>query len=265
MKKRNLFLVALFALILSSCFPTSYFQVYKVKPTDKTTLYGNNMIYEDENCKVFYNLWNDGGNIGFRFYNKTDKNIYLNLEESFFILNGMANNYFKNRIYTNSSSTAASSALSSSVNKSLLGLSSVGIASSSGSSISYNEEKTVCIPGKTSKVVAEYSINSALYRDCDLFKYPTKKQINTKFLSISDSPLVFSNRIVYSIGLSYEPIKFENEFYVTEITNYPEDLMIEWKYDEYCGQKSTERTKYFKHISPDMFYIQYNRKGSWIH
>ena len=51
--------------------------------------------------------WDILGNIGFQFFNKTDKNIYLNLEESFFILNGISYNYYRNRVFTNSTSSGA--------------------------------------------------------------------------------------------------------------------------------------------------------------
>ncbi len=60
----------------------------------------NSLIYEDDNCIVSYNLWAERGDIGFRCYNKTNSNIYVNLEESFFILNGIAHDYFKNRVYS---------------------------------------------------------------------------------------------------------------------------------------------------------------------
>jgi hypothetical protein len=32
----------------------------------------NSLAYEDENCKVFYDFWKDGGNVGFLFQNKTE-------------------------------------------------------------------------------------------------------------------------------------------------------------------------------------------------
>ncbi len=80
------------------------------------------------------------------------------------------------------------------------------------------------------------------------------------------SPLVFSNRITYSVGQSDNFIKFENEFYVTEITNYPESKMFEFDYREYCGQKSTASSKFYKNVSADKFYIKY-KKGTdpWKH
>lgn len=72
-----------------------------------------------------------------------------------------------------------------------------------------------------------------------------------------ESPFVFSNRITYRVGESAEPVQFENQFYVSEITNYPEKEIVKEEYDEFCGEKSEERYKFFKIKSPDRFYIMY--------
>lgn len=280
MKTKKILLPVLIAMLLTSCISTSYFQVYKTAPSDKLVVKDNLFVYEDENCKVSYNLWGEGGNIGFQFFNKTDKNIYLNLEESFFILNGVSYNYYKNRVFTSSTSSGATTSRGTTATKSVTGLNyldliqtnrisatnTVGLMTSAGLSVSYNEEKIVCIPSKTSKIISEYRINESLFRDCDLFKYPTKKQIKSKTFSKEQSPLVFSNRIAYTMGQTDNLIKFENEFYVTEISNYPESEMFESEYDEYCGQKSLAMTKFVKNISADKFYIKYSKgQDTWKH
>lgn len=278
--KLNLISTAIIAVLLTSCATTSFYQVYKAVPTDKSIKIDNYLIYEDDNCKISYDFWGEGGNIGFYIYNKTVENIYLDLEQSFFVLNGIAYDYYKNRVYTHSTSSGATSSKATTASKSVTGFNyldlpqtnriqasnSIGVMTSSGFSISYNEEKVICIPSKTSKIISEYNINESLFRDCDLFKYPTKKQIKSKMFSKEQSPLVFSNRIAYSIGQTDNLIKFENEFYVTEISNYPESEMFESKYDEYCGQKSMTMTKYFKNVSADKFYIKYSKgQDIWKH
>ena len=261
-------------MILASCASTSYFQVYKATPLNKTAVKGNELVYEDDNCKINYNLWDNGGNVGFEFYNKTDKNIYINLEESFFILNNVAYNYFRNRVFTSSSSAGASATNSASASKSVTGVNlfdliqtnriaatnSIGLMTSSGFSVSFNEERFVCIPSKTSKIIAEYKINKSIFRDCGLYKYPSRRQIKTLKLTKTESPIVFSNRLTYSLGDkdgSYNRV--ENEFYVSEITNYPENAMYVSKYDEFCGKKNIIPSKYYKDVSADKFYIKYSK------
>lgn len=277
--KLNLLFTALIVVLLTSC-ATSFYQVYKAVPTDNLIKTDNYLIYEDDNCKISYDFWGEGGNIGFYFYNKTNENIYLNLEQSFFVLNGIAYDYFKNRVFTHLKGAGVTSSKVSTASKSVTGInyldliqtnriqasSSVGVMTPSGFSISYNEEKIICIPSKTSKIITEYNINESLYRDCDLFKYPTKRQIKSKSFTKSDSPIIFSNRIGYSVGQSDKLIKFENEFYISEISNYPEKEMIESKYDEYCGLESMIKTEYFKNVSPDKFYIKYGKRNDkWKH
>lgn len=268
-------------LILSSCSVKQYYQVYKTEPSDQLMQEEESLFYEDENCIVYYNLWGEGGNIGFRFYNKTSENLYLNLGESFFVLNGIAYNYYKDRVYTNSKNTGkiTSNAVSSSRSESgfnyldLLQTNKVQIeknaslASSTGFSVAFSEEKIVCIPSNTSKIITEYSINESMYRDCDLFKYPSRKQIKTIQFSKSDSPIVFSNRLAYSIGKSETLVRFENEFYISEITNYPETEIVEKRAEEFCEQISeTIKRKYFINFSPDEFYIKYSKgTDKWKH
>ena len=261
--KTTIFGCMIALLLFSSCVPTQYYQLYKTTASEKIDLKENVMVYEDSNCIISYNLWQEGGNIGFRFFNKTDNNIYLNLEESFFILNGVANNYYKNRVFTNSSGGIISKTTTGYNYFNLFQMNSLAISNtasnvtSSGYSIAYNEEKTICIPSKTSKVVAEYKINESLFRDCDLLKYPSKKQIKPKSFTKSNSPIVFSNRLLYKIGQNEKLIKVENEFFVSEITNLPKSEMFVTKYEEFCGKKSNFPTEISKENAPNKFYIEY--------
>lgn len=252
MRMKSFLLMTLLASFLTSCITTSYYQVYKTSSSTPLIAKDNNLVYEDQNCKVSYNFWGENGNIGFVIFNKTDKNIYLNLEESFFILNGLANNYYRSRTYTKSTNTGAGSAQTVSLSKAVAGLNyldllqsnkasashSYSIMAAEGYAVSYSEEKIVCVPSLTSKEISEYSINETIHRYCDLFLYPTKNQINEKSFTKEDSPLIFSNRVVYTVGKGEKPIMFDNEFYVTEIANYPEATVIESYYEEYCGEKS---------------------------
>ncbi|MDF1570135.1 MAG: hypothetical protein P1P82_00750 [Bacteroidales bacterium] len=224
------------------------------------------MVYEDENCEVIYDLWGEKGNIGFTFYNKTDETIFLNMEESFFLQNGIAYDYFKNRVFTVSEGTGVSVS-GSSFNSKFMTANQVANAISSEESVSFTEKQIVRIPSNSAKIIAEYNINEALIRDCDLLKYPKKeKDIITLEFEKSGSPIVFSNRLLYYVGTPMNPITVENEFYISEITNYPKDMLVKSTYEEYCGQKSSLVTYKMKYFSPYHFYIIYN-KGTdfWEH
>jgi hypothetical protein len=159
MKSKNYFIPLLFSIALSSCSSVVFYQVYQVTPDEKIIVSNNKLIYEDDNCIVLYNLWAESGNMDFSFFNKTEHPIHLNLEESFFIVNGVANNYFKNRVYTFSESSGATASRGAVASRSVTGLNtfnqiqthqlaasgSTGVVVSSGHSISYNEEKIISI------------------------------------------------------------------------------------------------------------------------
>ena len=79
--------------------------------------------------------------------------------------------------------------------------------------------------------------------------------------------MVFKNLIVYTTEHMEKQIEFENEFFVTEITNYPsEEIVDDSRYDLFCGEKNLISTRYFINESPDKFYIEYTKDwtpNSW--
>jgi hypothetical protein len=280
MNTKRVYFVVLTSLLLSSCGPSVYYQVYKAVPADPISIVQNALIYEDDNCEIAYNLWADGGNVGFSFYNKTDENINLKMDESFFILNGVAHDYYKNRVFKSVYTTGSTVSHGASASTSVTGfnflnllLTNRGQASkrldlldSSESSVSYDEQEEICIPPHTMKHITEYKISDVLYRDCDLYIYPKKRQLLTKRFHMDDSPIIFSNRLVYELEKSEKTIKFENEFYISEISNYPEKEITTNEYSEFCGQTSQEKRRYFKDVSPEKFYIRYEKGiDQWEH
>lgn len=215
---------------MSSCSSTLFYQVYKTSSSLQVSEEEDNLYYEDENCIVSYNLWSEEGNAGFQFYNKTEETIYLNLAKSFFVLNGIAYDYFKNRISFR---------------------------------LDIAEKDVIAIPSKTAKIVSEFRINESRIRNCDLYQFPTKNQIKTDSFSKENSPIVFSNRLVYRLENAEEEFNFENEFFVSEIANYPSDHILKSERVEFCGEKSMSSRRYNLEYAPNKFYIKYTKgKGS---
>jgi hypothetical protein len=271
--KINHFLSLISLLFLFSCKSINYYQLYKTTPSEKSTIKEDKIVFENEHCKILYDLWSHGGNVGFQFYNKSDKNIYVNLEECFLILNGISNCYYKNRVFTNSTSAAIAASRGVMASKSVTGINNadllqtnrIGVtnvfsaSASSGYSVAFNEQKIICIPPKASNFIAEYSLTDKIYRNCDLYRFPLKKQIKSMAFKKSNSPFVFTNRISYSVGQSNSSMVFENEFFVSEITNYPASELTEMKFEEFCNVKSGVMKTYFKDVSPASFYLEYKK------
>lgn len=68
--------------------------MYDVK-SDALKQEDNSLVYENGDMKVMYNLWGKDGSVGFILQNKTDKDLFVDMDKTFFILNGEANDYFK--------------------------------------------------------------------------------------------------------------------------------------------------------------------------
>ena len=92
-------LVAVLGLSMVSC-KSTFYQVYDVDYDSNMKMQDNSLVYENEECKVLYNLWSEGGFVKFAIINKTDKDIFVNLTQTFFTLNGLANEYYQGRTYS---------------------------------------------------------------------------------------------------------------------------------------------------------------------
>lgn len=242
------------ALITSSCTVTNYYQVFKTK-SENGTFNNDKIAFEDNNCSVSYNLWKEGGNIGFSIYNKTENDLIIHLNKTFFVLNGFAFEYFQNRTFTNSSNLGASVALYSSTSSLKNSIAKVEGTSSTSVSTGYMEKPCVTIPANTSINISEFKIADKYHSDCDLPWNPIKKNIKTINYSKDNTPYSFYNLITYSTPK--DTLRIQNTFYVSEITNYPDYQMFKFVDTTFCGTFLEYPVKKFKDVTPDKFYIKY--------
>jgi hypothetical protein len=220
----NRFIYIILILVVSSCSVTNYYQVYKTE-VEKGTVFKNKITFEDESCIVYYNLWSNGGDVGFSVFNKTATDLKIDLTKTFFVLNGVANEYFQNRTFSKSSY------------------------------VTYAEKPMLTIPSKTLINISEYFVTNKRLFSCDLIKYPTKKNIKTLNFNKDNSPYVFCNLITY-YSLS-DTTRLENKFYVSEVTNYPSSEMYINVDTSFCGNKLDFPQKDLKKYSAEYFYIKY--------
>lgn len=265
------FLIFVHLLLATSCTYSTFYQIYRVSADSNISKSENYLYYEDENCRITYNLWDEGGDVGFAFHNKTEKNIIIDLDRTFFVLNDVAYKYYRNRTFTISNRIGRTNSSATSnikidnrnnygnLAQNIAGrIANEGLSLSSEITISYFEDRFIYIPPKTHKKVSEYKATSSIYRDCQLLRYPSNKNIKSKLFSKDDSPLVFKNIISYKIEDSEKNIILTNGFYVIEITNYPEDAAVESKYVSFCGQTPALIQNY-KQPAPNKFYLKYYR------
>lgn len=233
MNKINyLIIVACFAFMLSSCSSSFYYQICDVYSTN-TPRQGDKYVYEDDNCKVTYDFWAENGDAGFVFTNKTDKNICVNLEKTFFVNNGVSNNYYfsipKERIYIPAKS-----------NKKI------------------EEYPILTSPYRNCDLLRVVNGNRIPIHDGfgNVIRYEYVETMVTKEFDKETSPIVFSNIICYSIENSNEEIVVTNEFFIQKIANKTDTE--ELKKAQVGCENEKYKVEFFVDQAPNRFYIPYN-------
>lgn len=254
---KSLLILAFFMLIYAASSTTkTYYQVYETKSENSKKV--NNVIkFEDSNCIISYNLWENGGDIGFVFFNKTEEIITLNKDKCFFIMNGVAYDYFLNRLTSSSINSIYSNSKTYYYN---YVKSTDNNSQAVTNSTTYQEMNKMEIPPKTMKSLNEYKIVNTLVRNCNLLRFPKKNETAKIEYQKENSPYTFSNYLNYTYR--GQEFTIQTEFYVSSISNLPEDKVAEQITIENCGTKTDKTELVFTISKPDMFYVKYT-KGSY--
>lgn len=268
------FLVTLIAsLSLSSC--VSYQNFYQVCEVDSSldSNANGNFEYKDKACSVTYNFWDEGGNPGFAFTNNTDQVIYLDLAKSFFLNNGVAYDYYRQRTYTASSSymksASASRSLSAQGEWTTLsgtpiapGSASAGVqaseAAATSSSIEFAEKQIIAIPPHSTKVVAEYCISPNHFYECGQLTNPKPKEQPTYQYQKENTPIIFGNYLTYTIGDDPTPHVVRNDFYIKQVWFYHPNAMIA-KQSVGCPNEDQHMQEFYRDASPKKFFIKFTK------
>lgn len=232
------------------------------------------MVFENEDCKVSYNLWALNGSMAFIFENKTNKDIFIDMTQTFFIKNGAANDYFKNRTYETRTFDALS--LGYSVSKTYIGIdgywpsqyavplfaSAKAMAKAQAgisAAVTVKESEYVCVPARSYKVLNYYNIYPSFEKTCDNKKDYPKNEATIKMYDEHNSPLKFKNKIAYSFQKSNSSLThIENTFWLSTIKTYSKKGAIEKrKVQEGCGDINVHKREFFKIGGPNQFYTNY--------
>ena len=277
MKKNTLF--KLVCVVITSLFSVSctqsFYQIYTMDSKD-LKMQDNSLLFENADCQVSYNFWSDGGYVSFAFKNKTDRDIFINMNESFLVVNGNAHNYFEAKTYTYGSAFATSIGYGESLGVSLSGktgvwsnkhyTASAGIAASITSksaimnTVSIKEQEVVCIPANSFKTFSKFCLSPAIYQKCvKKVDYPSKKVSLAKFDS-DNSPIMMNNRLTYGFKSDNMDKHIDNVFWLGEIENYSEKSAVERKSEKGCYDYLSKEIKVFKIGTPSQFYRHYQKR-----
>ena len=270
-RKAMLPLAVVLGLGLTSC-KSYYYQVYEVK-SNTLNQQENSLVYENEDLKILYNLWGEDGAVGFIVSNKTDKDVFVDMGQSFFILNGEANDYFLSREYVSTATVTTEIGLSQAhwspqgfwpMQYYVPGVATAKAAKGVTRGVTTKEKEVICIPARSFKFVGEYKISPSLVQTCDRAKDYPRQTASIGAYSEGSSPLKFKNRITYYFDKSGSDKKHvENDFFVTSITNYSKKSATEKVKERIdCYNLGMKKVEHFKIGGPNKFYKSYRRTGS---
>jgi hypothetical protein len=292
---KKIFYFILVMLCMESCAPMAYsFRQIGTLTSDNVTMNEKGYEYSNPNFTISYNFWSEGGNVVFTVTNNSDKDIYLLMDQCYFVVNGWAHDYYKARTYVSSfatsSSVATTAGVSVNANAQLSGQLSgyaksmvntpisnvnytnatVGYGASkmvsgslsnsahAGSSTETPEAKIVCIPAHSAKQFSEFNVMGSPYRVCGFARDPQEKDgVNWNFSSALDSPRTIENRLMFNVEGEVVPVV--NTFYISQLTNISENNCFVWEYSEDCnGNKSWyPDVRIDKTTSPNKFFTNY--------
>lgn len=258
---KKLILISAITSLMCACAPQSYYQLYKVS-TDELEQKNNLLTFENEDCIVSYNLWGENGDLSFRLYNKTDKDMFVVMPQSFFIQNDMAYDYYTNAVHisrsvfqTGKSTTTASSIYS------------IGKADSYAqtatleNSTTTKEMTVICIPPKAAKFFNGFHLITSAHKECDdyNFNYPKKASDIITYVK-EDSPWRFRNRIAYAFDGDSDNCKYiDNELWVSYLQNYYYSAMQEQIKVVPCESRYPTYETLILNQAPNAFYNRYTR------
>ncbi len=267
MKKITFTIFIVFTLF--SC--TTYYQIYNVTPFNEMEIHDDYIVFENEDCRVLYDMWAEGGSSSYMLLNLTEENLYIHLDECFFVLNDYAYDLFKGREFSSNydrliaaSQTEKSTANVTGLNNfKLLQTNQLSITNTLysslqvGKEIRYKEKKVICIPPFTYKMIPSYNIQDRIIKYCEMEEYPNENKGSTLEFTDENTPLLFENIISYSLD-SVENLKnkIRNSFYVDAIENYHKNSIFE-PYDIMDCGKVVESSKYNIMMAPYRFYNVY--------
>lgn len=224
---RKLLVLFCAVLALSSC-KSSYFQFYDVESNlqEKDSQY----VYENDDCSVSFNFWESKGDASFLFHNKTDQNLYIPLNMSSFVFNGLS--------------------------KSMYEKSELSVVVTRLSTKTIHSQPVVCVAPHSSVVLYDTNIIDRVYVFCDLRKDNPKHSYSVNF-SEDDSPIKFDYYISYSHNVDCKnALMVSANFYVSKIENKNYKLSTTRSNVSDCITYMDRETIFINGGSATRFYIE---------
>lgn len=287
------FFVLIESVLLISCSTVKYTQVVTLASDQLTANEYKALYYENDAVRITYDF--SDNSFCFLIENRTNDDIEVDFARSFFCVNGIAFDYYRDKMSASWSSTtntsrsgnvsvSGNSSTSAFLNSHAVSDGNVSSLSylrdtyssasvyaygreststhSGGHAASYRERPISIIPGGVGKIFCEFPVFSRRFTSDDLVEAPYYEPSSIHFNDHNASPYLFINRIMLVHNGQDMPIR--NEFYISGITNVRTSTMQEPVYEEKTyGDGYVEKFKISdgvnKYKAPYNAFIEYKK------
>jgi hypothetical protein len=236
--------ILLVTLIFNSCSFTNYYQLHQI--SSETNSQSNNIT---DKLGIEYDFWSSGGQVMISIENKTNKEMIVDLERSYFIKNGISYQFYANE---SNSTTYASSTNYSTKNQPI---SQRTISLKEEYTKVLNESKNIYIAPRSKILISKFKIQENRLIICDLKKIPNESK--TVSFSKENSPI--NLRYFWTVYSKSDTLNIESDHFVKAISNHKKDDFINTIDTTVCGTKLPigELIEAFKFKSSNSFYVMY--------
>jgi hypothetical protein len=236
------------SLKIVSKYPAPYFQLYDLN-SQSILINDSICISEHGDLEIRYDFWAENGLGDFLLFNKTEKEIFVDLGRSHLVKNNIAESYYPN-LLARSSSRLTEEGIDLQI--------SLWTPTKQVSAANL-ESRIVCIPPFSGKKFHGFELSPRIISSCDYEIYPAKEESFTMTFSKSDTPLKFRNIVSYSFDESFEStLHIEDDFWVKEITNYPRKRFFKDVKMFECGTNEKIYRRVYNFKSAGRFYKAYS-------
>ena len=228
-------------LLITANVQAKFCQVIYISPTGKDiTKVGEFYEFENNDVKIRYSFWAEGGLMGFMVYNKTNKPIYIDWKKSAMIYNGRNMPYYTNKTTSNYATYGSTygSSWATIFNGTAYGVGASHTTTSAQETV-VKQERTTFIPPHSYVSNAFYDLLKHITFTFDKRNTESKKINGTPvYVTYPTESILFRNYITYSTTEDFATEKeVDNEFTIAKIITLHEN---QFETESVTGKRTNE-------------------------
>ncbi|RYE52194.1 MAG: hypothetical protein EOP48_16975 [Sphingobacteriales bacterium] len=206
----------LFGILTSALLTSCTENVYQlIQTSSKVPVKENKYLSNNQDVTLSYDFWQGNGQMTYNFHNNSEKPVYVDLNRSHLIINGLSMDYYQDREQNTTVSQGNSKTYYSRA-------STERAINNVNYSTKEKMKQIIEVPPHSYISIGGVNIVSTPIFYCELRNYNYKKNTSVSFTE-QNTPINFRNFVTYSSSLDFSQTKtIDDQFWVEKIENMTE-------------------------------------------